>query len=262
MNWLAFPALIVSLLLFPVGYTILKRCSSGSVKAGILVLWFVLGIPGFLFPLYYTHWFDRAEWYYVFRAIPFVELAAAGAGLFAGALAALYRPGRVLCLAILCGGMLVPHIKPLLGRMPADSFSDHWNDGVCLQSTPSSCGPASAASIFRTFGVAVTERELADECFTYIGGTENWYLARAFSRRGLDATVRIESGFPEDLQLPVIAGVKIGAVGHFIAILGKNDQAILFGDPLVGRSEIPSKDLHNAYDFTGFFMEVCRSDDR
>lgn len=258
MNWLVFPALVLSLLLFPVGEKSICLCSTRSMKAGLLVLWFVLGIPGFLFPLYYTHWFDRVEWYYAFRAVPFVELTAAGAGLFAGALAALCTPYRFVCLAILCGGIVIPHIKPVLGRMPPDGFANQWSGGVCLQSTPSSCGLASAASVFSVLGEFVTERELAEECFTYTGGTENWYLARAFSRRGLDVTVRITSGVPDDLQLPAIAGVRIGTVGHFIAILGETDQVVFLGDPLVGRSETSKNSVSDAYEFTGFFMEVQR----
>ena len=50
---------------------------------------------------------------------------------------------------------------------------------------------------------------------------------------------RIEEGFPDDLALPAIAGVRLGGVGHFIAILGLEDEGLVVGDPLVGRKSVP-----------------------
>jgi len=225
--------------------------------------WLLLGMPGFCLPLYYLHWFDGARWFYEFRSLPFSELTAAGAGLCAGALSELVTGAKVISrpflIAALCLGIVTPYIKPVLAPVPGTRFSDRWKDDVCLQSTESSCGAASAATIFRSFGVALTERDVARECFTSLSGTENWYIARAFRRRGYTVTYRVGEGLPSDLKTPAIAGVRICGQGHFIVILGTTNGKCVTADPLVGRRETPTARIARKFDFTGFFMEIGRA---
>jgi hypothetical protein len=52
---------------------------------------------------------DNTAWFYNLRALPYVELAGAGAGLLAGVL-----QGRVAVPAGALLLILVPHLKPLL----------------------------------------------------------------------------------------------------------------------------------------------------
>lgn len=261
-NWLVLPTLLLGVLLFVVGQWSMRRCRTRGSRAALLMVGFVLGLPGFLFPLYYLHFFDDAPWFLLFRALPYTELTAAGAGLFAGSLSALVvgprTISRPMLFVLLCLGLVAPHAKPLLVPLPARSFSDRWQDDVCRQSTSSSCGPASAATIFRLLGTNVSERDIARECFTYLGGTENWYLARAFRRRGFEPTYRVVAGgLPADLHTPAIAGVRIGTYGHFIAILSRTSDGYVTGDPLIGRREYTRAGLTNSYTFTGFFLEIA-----
>jgi ABC-type bacteriocin/lantibiotic exporter with double-glycine peptidase domain len=130
---------------------------------------------------------------------------------------------------------------------------------MCLQSTPSSCGAASAASVLKRLGIDATEKEIAKECFTYRGGTENWYIARALRRRGCSVRFRIEDGLPKNARLPVIAGVRVRKFGHFIAILGKFRGDYICADPLVGLEWGSEKEIRSLYHFTGFLMEVKRN---
>jgi hypothetical protein len=108
--------------------------------------------------------------------------------------------------------------------------------------------------------MSLSEKDIARECFTYLGGTENWYIARAFRRRGCKVTYRIVEGFPADLKAPAIAGVRVGGMGHFIAIVRDSGGAYVTGDPLVGAREFPANRIGEVFDFTGFFMEVGRED--
>lgn len=262
-NWLVIPTLAAALLLFAMGEWIIRRCQSRGCRLGMCMGWLVAGVPGLLFPLYYLHWFDHAKWFYEFRSLPFTELTAAGVGLFAGGLSALAAErklvSRSFLIAILCLGIIAPHVKPVVAPVRAHRFLDRWQDGVCLQSTESSCGAASAATVFTFLGVPMKERDVARECFTYLGGTENWYIARSFRRRGCTVNYRIESGFPADLRLPAIAGVRVGGAGHFIAIMSSAKGMYVTGDPLVGRHEVNAARMTNQFDFTGFFMEVGRA---
>jgi hypothetical protein len=263
-NWLVIPTLALALLLFMVGERSIRCCRTRTGKLATIATWFALGVPGILLSLYYLHWFDDAKWFYEFRSIPFTELTAAGAGLFAGGLSGLLSGRRLasrgFLVAILTLGIIVPYLKPVVAPVPSSRFLDRWRDDVCLQSTPSSCGVASAATVFKALGVRVTEREIARECFTYLGGTENWYIARAFRRRGFAVNYRIGRGVPADLRTPAIAGVRVGGVGHFIAVMENAKETFVTGDPLVGRREVSAADITNAFDFTGFFLEIGMAD--
>lgn len=259
-NWLFFPTLGLTLVLFFVGQIGIRKCRTTKETIAFSVLCILFGIPGVLMAAYYLHWFDNAKWFYEFRAIPFIELTAAGSGLFVGVLAEQCKGSTLfskpILLVILLLGIAVPHLKPVLAPLPADHFSNVWKDNVCMQSTPTSCGAASAATLFRYVGESLTEQEIAHECFTYQGGTENWYIARAFRRRGIPVRYRIENRFPVDLQMPALAGVRLGGAGHFITILDKQNSMIVVGDPLVGRREIPASKITQIYRFTGFFLEI------
>lgn len=260
MNWLVIPTLVIALLLFLVGQRSMKCCKAFKGKIAVLVLWLLLGVPGFLLPLYYLHWFDNALWFYEFRSLPFTELTAAGIGLLAGALAELVKGPKLVSrpffIAVLVFGIIAPHLKPLLAPVSSHRFSNSWQDEICMQSTPSSCGAASAATIFRSLGISLSEQDVAQECFTYCGGTENWYIARAFRRRGYAVNYRIEATFPSDLKTPAIAGVRIGGVGHFIAIMDKVNGKYVTGDPLIGRQDILADKIMTKFNFTVFFMEI------
>jgi ABC-type bacteriocin/lantibiotic exporter with double-glycine peptidase domain len=146
-------------------------------------------------------------------------------------------------------------LKPVLRPLPASRFQDNWKDGVCLQSTSASCGVASAATLLASFGIKATEAELARECFTCSSGTEAWYLARMFRRRGF--SVIFHAARPVDrLPVPAIAGVKVDGFGHFIPIIARTTAGYTTGDPLDGRQEYTGNQIGRQFQFTGFFLEI------
>ena len=149
-------------------------------------------LPALIIALYYLHWFDGFVWFYQFRSVPFAELSAAGAGFGAGMVHAWLERQcfrlRTLLPGLLLVVLFVPYIKPVVSPLDIEKLHAQCPDGVCLQSTPSTCGPASVASILRLFGYDETEETLARESYTSATGTENWYLARAIRRRGLFVT--------------------------------------------------------------------------
>jgi len=59
------------------------------------------------------------------------------------------------------------------------------------------------------------------------------------------------------LPYPAIVGVRLGGpkgAGHFIAILGKDQDKYIVGDPLTGREDLDASQLQDRYFFTGFSM--------
>ena len=258
---------LVPVWLLTVGLFFLGRKWSGV--AGNRVLWLLVGllaaVPGVLFVIYYTGILGEAEWFYRFRSWPGTELTAAGAGLLAGLVeswrartswlkkytSAAFVPFMVLLL------VTIPYLKQIFLRPDWNAFQDKWMEGVCLQSSESSCGPASAATLLRLAGVMATEREIARESYTTRRGTENWYLIRTMRRLGLPVDYRIQAADVSALPYPAIVGVRMnGSIGpgHFIVVLGKSGDKYIMGDPMRGREEVEAKELLHRYYFTGFSM--------
>ncbi|OGV37019.1 MAG: hypothetical protein A2X48_04185 [Lentisphaerae bacterium GWF2_49_21] len=262
-NWLSIPALLGAYILFFLAF----HCSGNLKSPKALLLWsalcLVLAVPGLLIAFFYTRIIEIPAWFYEFRSWTGSELTAAGVGLLGGTLAFLSTKTRRLkiistsgLLLIMTLGVFLPYSKPLIAGAEFDKFHDRWDGQCSMQSTGYSCGAASCATILKYYGLHASEIEIAKDCYTYNGGTEVWYLARYVRKNGLKAqflSLKIPSA---DIPVPCIAGVKVGGVGHFIAILEKSDKGYLVADPLVGPRfkdiEKPSPDLM----FTGFFMKI------
>lgn len=184
LNFLLFPMLVGA---FCLGL-LAVRVSSVSGSASADIAWFGLAValaaPALIFAAYYGHVLDRAAWFYNFRAAPCTELTAAGLGFGLGLILGRLKhirsaPGsvvsRLLPPTIILFGtaiLLVPYVKPVIAPLEVP-LQNRWSGGVCLQSTPSTCGPCSAITLLRQYGINASERDLARECFTYRGGTEN-----------------------------------------------------------------------------------------
>ena len=217
----------------------------------------ILAIPGASFTAYYAHVLPEPSWYYEFRSWRGTECLLVVLGVAGGLVASLLP--RILLMVPLFGAAAfatAPILKPLVRPIPEGALKDKWDSEVCLQSTPSTCGVASVATILRTFGVTVTESQLAREAHSYVGGTEAWYLARAVRQRGCGARFDFRSGFDPEIPLPAVVGVRLGGVGHFIPILSRGGGQFQIGDPLNGRETLSRDTLLERYVFTGFYMPI------
>ncbi len=176
----------------------------------------------------------------------------------AGGLVSTFLPRVFLVMPLLgvAAFSIAPTIKPFVGPISAGTFQDEWDGEICLQSTPSTCGAASTATILKQLGVNVTESDLAAEAHSYAGGTEAWYLARAARSRGFEVEFIFTPGFTPEDGLPAVVGVRLGSVGHFIPILGQEGDKYIVGDPLRGRELLSRNQLNKLYDFTGFHMRI------
>jgi hypothetical protein len=54
-------------------------------------------------------------------------------------------------------------------------------------------------------------------------------------------------------------GVRLGGVGHFIAVLDLHDDQITFADPLHGEEHLSLAEFQRRYEFTGFHMVIKRA---
>jgi len=257
-NWTGVWAAIVSIIAFFATYRVSYR-QTKRVRCWSVVLAFLLAIPGISFAFYYLHLVPDAAWYFEFRSLPGTEWLTLFVGVFFGYLARIApRYARSVALAGAVGVSIAPSVKPFIGPLDASSLENRWRDGVCLQSSPSTCGPASMATVLAQLGWSVSENELAASSYSYAGGTEAWYLARAARKRGAEVEFRTGVSIRTYTEWPAIAGVRFGeAGGHFIAILGETtDGRFVVGDPLFGQDTMTLGQLMDQYVFSGMFIRV------
>lgn len=228
----------------------------------------LLAVPCMVYVLYYAHLWDEPIWLYQWRSIPGTELLAALGGLLVG-WCHWHVPfrlkgslGFISCFFVLW--LSVPYLKQIISPLDKNQLKEAWKDGVCMQSTTSTCGPASAATLMKSMGIEVTEKELATDAFTTRSGTENWYLKRAIEKHGVICNyVRREPG-SSALLYPAIAGVRLGErAGHFIAILGETPEHYIVGEPMTGRRLLRKDRIdRGGYEFTGFFMVLGKAGEK
>lgn len=263
MNPLFTPIVAGTLVFFFAGIWIARKARTKIQARSLVVIFLVAATPAFLFAAYYIGFLGEAGWFYTFRSWPNSECCACGAGLLAGLfqfkrkqsprISKHLSAGFIPFILLLC--VSAPYLKQIFLRPDWKGFGDRWSEGVCLQSSESSCGPASAATLLKLAGRSATEKEIAQESFTSRRGTENWYLIRTLRHHGLE--VHYSIGQPDKIKfsLPSIAGVRLGGkngTGHFIALIGKSGNRYVVGDPLNGREELDQAQLRDRYYFTGF----------
>ncbi len=187
MNFPTWIAVISSI----VGFALAHRClraKSFKFRMLALVALGVLAIPTILFAVYYLHVLPERVWFYNLRSWPGSEMSAIFLGGAGGALATLLpRFLLVIPLFLTISTTAVPYLKMIFSPLDTGELHEKWDDDACLQSTASTCGPASTASILRFLGYPATEREIAMAAHSSSSGTEAWYLARYLRSRGLTA---------------------------------------------------------------------------
>jgi hypothetical protein len=256
MNLLGIVAALFGLIAFALTYARLRSRTMG-IRTTCLFVLALLAIPSALFAVYYLHVLPERAWFYTLRSWTGTEFLAVFLGGAAGAFATLW-PRWLLGVPLFCllALGLIPYLKPIIGPIPDNVFQDKWQGDVCLQSTPSTCGPASLCTVLKHHGVQTSERVIAREAFSYSGGTEAWYLARYVRRLGLTPRFDFQTTFSPAVGLPAVVGVRLGGLGHFIAVLGLHDGQIAYADPLDGEHRLSLSDFQQRYSFTGFHLVV------
>ena len=148
-NWLGVLSAILAFVAFFVVYRVAKD-TPAKKRILVAILALVAAIPGASFAAYYAHIFPEPSWYYQFRSIAGTELLIVFLGI-AGGLVATLLPRVLLVLPLMgvAAFSIAPIIKPFVGPITAGMLQDEWDGDVCLQSTPSTCGAASTATILK-----------------------------------------------------------------------------------------------------------------
>ena len=259
MNFLGAIAVVLSVFGFALTYNLLRKRRL-SFRLVFLLGFAVLAVPSFLFAVYYLHILPERAWFYTLRSWTGTEFLVIFLGCATAAVASLL-PRFLLgvpLFALLALGV-VPYLKPLIGPLPDSVFCELWQGDICLQSTPSTCGPASVTTILRRLGAQTSERATARAAFSYTGGTEAWYLARYVRSQGFVPRFDFQRTFSPSVGVPAVVGVRLGGVGHFIAVLDITDDQVTFADPLSGQKHVALSQFQHSYEFTGFHMVISNA---
>jgi len=254
-------AVIIALLVFVAGYWSAVRWRV-SLRIFLALAGLVPAMIALKFALHYLHLMPDEAWFFELRSWRGSEFFVVALAGWAAVMASFFPRWLlsvwfVLLAAVIC----VPFSKPFLAPLKPSSMRDQWSGDACMQSTSSTCGPASVATILKRLGRSVTEREVALAAFSYAGGTEAWYLARFVRSTGLEARFDFREGFKSDVECPALAGVRFGPGGHFIALLERSGDGYVIADPLYGQKVLSVNELTQRYEFSGFYLVVSKNEE-
>jgi hypothetical protein len=168
----------------------------------------------------------------------------------------------LLIIALVFVESVWPFLAPLADRRELSHLKTHAGmDGVCLQTTDYTCGPASAVTGLRKLGLPAEEATIAILSYTSsMTGTEPDILAGAlqeeYRKDGLKAEYRAFKDLQELKQAGLtLAVVKFGfLVDHFVTVLEVTDTQVIVGDPLNGLDKMTHEDFLKKWRFSGIAL--------
>jgi hypothetical protein len=169
----------------------------------------------------------------------------------------------LLIVAVVFGASVWPFLAPMFNRQELAQLHTRVNfEGVCLQNTGYTCGPAAAVTVLRKLGLPAEEGELSVLSQTSSAtGTPPDLLAEAlrqkYGKDGLTVEYRFFKNFEELRQAGLtLAVVKYSfMVDHYVAVLKANDIAVTVGDPLNGIQIISRAEFLNQWRFCGIVLQ-------
>lgn len=173
---------------------------------------------------------------------------------------------RIFTGAFLISSVVMPFFLPALIRDDLAAIVTKIDrDGVCLQQTGYTCGPAAAVTGLRRLGIPADEGQIAiwshtSQFFGTIPDEMAGALRQHYSSAGLQARYE-EFKNISDLQGAgvVLAVIKFDFfVDHFVTILAVNDHEVIVGDPLNGKETFSHDDFAKLWRFSGVALKLQR----
>ena len=135
------------------------------------------------------------------------------------------------------------------------------DDGICLQGTDYTCGPASAVTALRKLGFLADEGEIAILASTAPStGTPPDILAEALQKRyGQEGLVAEYRRFASVDELRgrglVLAVIKFNLImDHYVTVLKVDDNEVMVGDPLTGIHRYTYSEFAVEWHFVGVVL--------
>lgn len=283
-----YAALLLSPALFFASAKLLSKIKSRPKRRRYIVLTFIMALISLIIPAaYFSDAIGENPAYAQFRVMAYSELLVCLSAPFASVICVwvtsiLFKADRklwlkrctyLLCLFALLSYTSLPFVKQLAKPRPffpdAATIGNRWVDGIALQTTPSTCGPASMATILAHYGSTETEADVAKQAYSSSRGTENWYLARYAAKLGYQYHFLIERDLTK-VPTPSIIGVNVKRInragkpsraGHFITLLDSSDGYHLIADSLSGLHRLTTEEFDQKYRYRGFVLHISKADE-
>jgi predicted double-glycine peptidase len=233
----------------------------GYAVAMILVVAYALAfrVPGLLFvpPFSWTLWGVKK-----YATLAFVATLVFTTPLSRVPQARSRNAIAVLTAVIVIFRCIWPFLAPMVDRKELARLRTKMDpDGICLQTTAYTCGPASAVTVLRRLQLPADEGHLAIiSCTSNQEGTSVDMLAsglkRAYGKEGLAVHCRAFKNISElkDAGL-TLAVIKYSMLeDHWVAVLEVTDSEVVVGDPLQGMTRLSYDDFERKWRFMGIVL--------
>jgi hypothetical protein len=155
-----------------------------------------------------------------------------------------------------------PFISPALSRKHLSLLVTRYDrNGICLQNTDYTCGPAASVTALKRLGLPAEEGELAVLAHTSNAtGTPPDILWRTLRSRyagsGLQCDYRHFRSIDELRNGGItIAVIKFGPlVDHYVTVLEVTDTTVTVGDPLKGKVEFTRAEFSKEWRYLGIVL--------
>ncbi|MCI5124869.1 MAG: hypothetical protein D3925_10430 [Candidatus Electrothrix sp. AR5] len=154
--------------------------------------------------------------------------------------------GVAICFVIAIEAVQWGFTRPLAPHL----YEKLTNDGIILQSSPSSCVPASAANILNIFGRDVSEPEMA-ALFgtTLMSGTSVAQLIYGLEKINIKSSRKyIKEADLSKIKAPAVLFVDVGKPeNHAVVLLGYTQDKVNIIDPLIGKKNFTLEELQHIW---------------
>ncbi len=171
----------------------------------------------------------------------------------------------LVCLVVVASWLffVAPFVSPILARQELQNLDTTLTpDGVCLQTTRYTCGPAAAVTALLQLGIEAKESELAILAYTspQMGTVEDLLadaIEKQYAGQNVKCTIRFFNSVEELKQnCPAIAVVKHSFfVDHYVTVLEVKDDTVIIGDPLAGKVELSYEDFVKKWRCVGIVLK-------
>jgi len=134
-------------------------------------------------------------------------------------------------------------------------------DGVCLQQTQYTCGPASGVTALAQLGINADEGRIAIRAHSSpVAGTPvdmlSETLQNLYGSEGIICTVRLFDSINQlKTAVPTIAVIKFTFwIDHYVTVLEVADDKVIVGDPLQGKVDFSYGEFSGIWRFSGIVI--------
>ena len=155
-----------------------------------------------------------------------------------------------------------PFLAPMVDRRQLSHLQTNVDqNGICLQGTAYTCGPAAAVTALRKLRLPAEEGQIAIlSCTSDLQGTPTDMLADGLqSEYGKDGLVVKCRGFKNISELKQ-AGLTLAVIkyslleDHWVTVLEVTDSEVVVGDPLAGLTRLPYDEFCKRWRFIGIVL--------